>query len=150
MPTLFCAGGWFMDEEVAEAVVDVGLVDCSATPFRPGYLKPGEPRLDAVGPTRIVLPSGARLLELPATHSLGMAVRAAFLPGLGGRVVHVYFHDTDLLSARRRLALGAALRMLGRRRRPIDLDELAEAAVEVAPEVPFDQVFEGRNAAPAQ
>ncbi len=150
VPTLFCAGGWFMDEEVAEAVVDVGLVDCSATAFRPGYLKPGEPRLDAAGPTRIVLPSGARLLELPSTHSLGMAARAAFLPGLGSRVVHVYFHDTDLLSARRRLALGAALRMLGRRRRPIDLDELAEAAVEVAPEVPFDQVFEGRNAAPAQ
>jgi hypothetical protein len=150
VPTLFCAGGWFMDEEVAEAVVDAGLVDCSATAFRPGYLKPGESRFDAAGPTRIVLPSGAQLLELPSTHSLGMAARAAFLPGLGARVVHVYFHDTDLLSARRRLAFGAALRMLGRRRRPIDLDELAEAAVEVAPEVPFDQVYEGRNAAPAQ
>jgi len=150
VPTLFCAGGWFMDEEVAEAVIDVGLVDCSATAFRPGYLKPGEPRLDASGPTRIVMPSGARLLELPSTHSLGMAARAAFLPGLGSRVVHVYFHDTDLLSAPRRLALGAALRLLGLRRRPIDLDELAEAAVEVAPEVPFDQVFEGRNAPPAQ
>jgi hypothetical protein len=149
-PTLFCAGGWYMNEELAEAVIDLGLVDCTATAFRPGYLKPGEPRLDAAAPTKIALPSGARLLELPSTHSLGMATRAAFLPGLGARVVHVYFHDTDLLSARRRLALGAALRMLGRRRRPIDLDELAYAAVDVAPEVPFDQVFEGRNAAPAQ
>jgi hypothetical protein len=150
VPTLFCAGGWYMDETLAETVTDTGLADCSATAFRPGYLKPGEPRLDASVPTKVVLPSGARLLELPSTHSLGMAARAAFLPGLGARVVHVYFHDTDLLSARRRLALRAALRMLGRRRRPIDLDELAEAAVDVAPEVPFDQVFEGRNAAPAQ
>lgn len=150
VPTLFCAGGWYMDEELAEAVIDVGLVDCSATAFRPGYLTPGDPRLDAAVPTRIVMPSGARLLELPSTHSLGMAARAAFLPGLGSRVVHVYFHDTDLLSARRRVALEAALCLLGRRRRPIDLDELAEAAVAVAPEVPFDQVFAGRNAAPAQ
>jgi hypothetical protein len=150
VPTLFCAGGWYMDEALAETVTDVGLADCSATAFRPGYLKPGEPRFHAAAPTKIVLPSGALLLELPATHSLGMVARAAFLPGLGHRVVHVYFHDTDLLSLGRRLALGAALRVLGRRRRPIDLDELADAAVDVAPEIPFDQVFEGRNAAPAQ
>ena len=149
-PTLFCAGGWFMDETLAEAVADLGLADCSATAFRPSYLAPGEPRLAAVAPTRVALASGARLLELPSTHSLGMAARAAFRPSLGPNVIHVYFHDTDLLSRRRRRALHAALRVLGRRRHPIDLDELADAAAEVAPEAGFDEVYEGRNAPPAQ
>src|SRR5262249_5139078 len=82
-PTLFCAGGWFMDEALAEAVAELGLADCSATAFRPTYLAPGEPRLAAVAPTRIRLPSGACLLELPSTHSLGMAARAVLKPSLG-------------------------------------------------------------------
>jgi hypothetical protein len=79
-----------------------------------------------------------------------MAARAAWRPSLGSNVVHVYFHDTDLLSAGRRSALAAALRVLGRRRRAVDLDALAHAAADVAPELPFDQVWEGRNAPPAQ
>jgi hypothetical protein len=68
------------------------------------------------------------LLELPATHSLGMAARAAVLrlP----RYVHVYFHDTDLLDTGRRRALVWALRVIGRRRRPERLDRL-RADVEV-------------------
>jgi hypothetical protein len=66
-------------------------------------------------------------------------------------VVHVYFHDTDLLSARRRHALTSTLALLGRRCRPIDLDELAHASsVDVARDVPFDQFFRGRNAASGQ
>jgi hypothetical protein len=149
-PTLFCAGGWYMDEPLAEALAELGLVDCSATAFRPGYLAHGEPRLSTSAPTRILLPSGARLLELPSTHSLGMAARAVLRPSLGPHVVHVYFHDTDLLSARRRRALVTALRLLGRRRRPVDLDEIADAAADVAPEAAFHDVFEGRNAIPAQ
>jgi len=149
-PTLFCAGGWFMDEALAEIVADLGLADCSATAFQPRYLAPGEPRLAAVAPTRIALPSGARLLELPSTHSLGMAARAVLKPSLGPHVVHVYFHDTDLLSDRRRRSLGAALHVLGRRRRTADLDELVDAAACVAPEAAFDDVFEGRNAPSAQ
>jgi len=148
-PTLFCAGGWYMDEALAETVADLGLVDCSATAFRPGYLAPGEPRLHVDAPARIDLPDGARLLELPSTHSLGMAARAA-VGRLGRNMVHLYFHDTDLLSARRRSALAAALRVLGRRRRAIDLDELADAAADVAPVVSFDEVFAGRNAPSAQ
>jgi hypothetical protein len=149
-PTLFCAGGWYMDEALAEAVAELGYADCSATAFRPRYLADGVPRLAAAAPARLVLPSGARLLELPSTHSLGMAARAVLRPSLGARVIHVYFHDSDLLSARRRFALGAALRLLGRRRRPIDLDDLAHAAVDVAPEVPFAHVWTGRNAEPGQ
>ena len=148
-PTLFCGGGWYMDEQVAETVAGLGLVDCTATAFRPEYLAPGEPRLDARAPARIVLPSGTLLLELPSTHSLGMAARAVWRP-LGSNVVHVYFHDTDLLSASRRSALVNALRVLGRRRRAVDLDSLAQAAAEVAPELPFDQAWEGRNAPSGQ
>jgi hypothetical protein len=148
-PTLFCAGGWYMDEALAETVADLGLVDCSATAFRPGYLAPGDPRLHVEAPARIELSSGARLLELPSTHSLGMASRAAF-GRLGANVVHVYFHDTDLLSARRRSALVAALKVLGRRRRAVDLDELADVAADVAPVLPFDEASAGRNAYPAQ
>lgn len=148
-PTLFCAGGWYVDEGVAEAVADLGLVDCSATAFRPGYLGVEEPRLQLEAPARIVLPSGKRLLELPSTHSLGMAARGS-LGRLGRNVVHVYFHDTDLLSPSRRAALVGALRVLGRRRHALDLDELADVAVEVAPERQFADVFAGRNAATAQ
>jgi hypothetical protein len=149
-PTLFCAGGWYMDPDLAEVVAELGYVDCSATAFRPRYLTEGAPRIAASGPVRLVLPSGARLLELPSTHSLGLAARAVLRPSLGARVIHVYFHDSDLLSARRRLALDATLSLLGRRRRPIDLDELAYVAAEVAPAVPFDRAFTGRNADPGQ
>ena len=148
-PTLFCAGGWYMDGPLAATVADLGLVDCSATAFRPGYLAPGDSRLHLEAPARVELPSGARLLELPSTHSLGMAARSA-LGRLGGNVVHVYFHDTDLLSGRRRAALSTALRVLGRRRRAIDLDELVDAAAAVAPAVAFEDAFEGRNAPPSQ
>ena len=120
-PTLFCGGGWYSDETVAEAVAELGYVDCTATSFRPPYLAPGAPRLHLDRPTLLELPSGRSLLELPSTHSIGMLVRA--LPRrLDEPLVHVYFHDTDLLDRRRALALRAALRVLSLRRTPTDLD----------------------------
>ena len=64
---------------------------------------------------------------LPSTHSLGMAVRTA--PRRLPRWLHVYFHDTDLLDARRRIALTWALRLLCARRRPTPLDALRERPV---------------------
>jgi hypothetical protein len=149
-PTLFCAGGWYMDEQVAEAVAAAGYTDCSATAFHPGYLAADAPRLSAAAPVRVELPSGAHLLELPSTHSLGMLSRAVLRPSLGAGVIHVYFHDTDLLSARRRRALVATLALLGRRCRRVDLDELASVSADDAPAVPFDEVFAGRNAAARQ
>jgi hypothetical protein len=114
---LFCGGGWYMDEEVAEALADLGYTDLTATAFRPSSLTPGAARLALRGPARLRLPSGATLPELPSTHSLGMLARGV-LGRLNVPLVHAYFHDTDLLDRRRRLALVAALTILGRRRTP--------------------------------
>ena len=135
--TLFCGGGWYLDAEVADAAAQLGYADCSATSFRPAYLPAGAPRAALAEPTRLVLASGRRLLELPTTHSLGMAARAAL--GRLPRVVHVYFHDTDLLDRRRAAALVAALTVLARRRRPSDLDRLAADVGATAPERRFSE-----------
>jgi hypothetical protein len=136
-PQIFCGGGWFIDEDVARAVADLGYADCSATAFRPSYLPEGEPRLAADGPAWLALTGGGRVLELPTTHSLGMAARAA--AGKAGEQthMHVYFHDTDLRARSRALVLSAALAVLGRRRAPIDLAQLAEEAALTAPEASF-------------
>jgi hypothetical protein len=106
-PRLFCGGGWYTDPEVQAAVADAGLVDCTATTFTPPV---SPPYRQVEGPSPGLL---------PATHSLGMLAR-----GVVGRLpdfVHVYFHDTELRDARRRLALVAALPLLSRRRRPLNL-----------------------------
>jgi hypothetical protein len=141
-PRLFCGGGWYMDQEVAEVLAVLGYVDCTATAFRPAYLAEGAPRIGLEAPTWLAV-GGGRLLELPSTHSLGMAARAALgrLPGH----VHVYFHDTDLLSPSRRLALAAALEILGRRRAATDLEALAAAVGGTAPERDFASLVESRS-----
>jgi hypothetical protein len=115
-PALFAGGGWYMDDGVAEALAELGLVDCTGTAFRPEYLSPDAPRIGAAQPTTLDLPSGARLAEVPATHSLGMLARAVVGPL--PPVVHAYFHDTDLLDRNRTAALELALRVLRLRRRP--------------------------------
>jgi hypothetical protein len=130
-PSLFAGGGWYMDEGVAAVLAELGVADCTATAFRPDYLASGAARLALARPARLRLGVGVdsdsdsqfrALLELPATHSLGMAARAALsrLPAY----VHVYWHDTDLLQSGRRRALEWALRVIGRRRRPERLDRL--------------------------
>jgi hypothetical protein len=136
--TLFCGGAWYIDGEVAEAVAELGYADCTATAFQPGYLPDGASRAQLAEPARVRLPSGRVLAELPSTHSLGVAARAAMraLP----RYLHVYFHDTDLLDQRRRWALLLALKLLGRRATPVRLDELA---AEEAPELPWSDVARG-------
>src|SRR5438445_1033670 len=35
---LFCGGGWYLDELVAEVLAELGYTDCTATAFRPDYL----------------------------------------------------------------------------------------------------------------
>ena len=135
-PSLFAGGGWYMDEEVAAALAELGVADCTATAFQPSYLEPGAARLALAEPATLRV-GKASLRELPATHSLGMAARAAI--GRLPTYVHVYFHDTDLLDAGRRRALAWALRVIGRRRRRERLDRLhggAELAFSAAASAP--------------
>jgi hypothetical protein len=119
-PRLFCGGGWYMDPGVAAALAEAGLADCTATRFRPAYLDDDAARLAVGEPTTLETAAGL-LPELPSTHSIGMLVRA--LPRrLPEPLVHVYFHDTDLLDRRRASALELGLRLLRLRRRPGLLD----------------------------
>jgi hypothetical protein len=123
-PRYFCGGGWYLDAPLAETLAELGYVDCTATTFRQAYLAAGAPRLQLEGPALVRLPSGAGLLELPATHSAGMLGRSLRLPPL----VHVHFHDWELVDRPRALAIDALLRLLGVRRRPVDVAELARLA----------------------
>jgi hypothetical protein len=109
-PRFFCGGGWYTDASVRSVVADAGLVDCTATTFALPY-----------GGGRVV--SAPQPALIPATHTIGMLVRAVRLPDY----VHVYFHDTDLLDRRRAVPLELALRVLARRRPVRDLDELSRA-----------------------
>ena len=139
-PTVFAGGGWYLDETVAETLAAAGVTDCTATAFRPPYLAPGAARVGVQAPTRLLLASGARLLELPATHSLGMLVRAVTQP-LDGPFVHAYFHDTDLRRLVREAGLVLALSILGRFRAvATDLDALRAEHAD-APETPFGDAY---------
>ena len=135
-PGFFCGGGWYIDAPVATVLAQHGYVDCTSTTFRQSYLAAGAPRLELVGPTRLRLPDGATLLSLPATHSAGMLGRgmARLPPG-----VHVHFHDWELVQRGRGTAIAALLRLLGRRREPLTVAELAARAA-AAPETAWEQV----------
>jgi hypothetical protein len=128
-PGFFCGGGWYTDAAVMAAVADLGYADCTATAWRPSYLPPGEPRAALDQPAWIRLDDGRRVLELPTTHSLGSAARSLARPL--PPVVHVHFHDYELLDAKRRAAIYLTLAVLARRRRPVRLDAL-DAEREVA------------------
>jgi hypothetical protein len=130
-PTWFCGGGWYFDEYVAAAVAELGYRDCTGTAFRPSYLDAGAPRLPAARAARLRV-GDRRLFELPTTHPVGPAVRAA--AGALPRAVHVYFHDYELGERRRRLALTAALAVVARRRPVASLDAVAARLEPVVPE----------------
>jgi hypothetical protein len=139
MPTLFCGGGWYTDPEVAEACAELGYVDCTPRASRPPYLGEGEQWGSLSEPTTVELPSNRTLRAIPTTHSLGDLARSLTsreLPSL----VHVYFHDTDLLDRRRRALLGVVLRVLARRARPTDLDALAAQIAAATPRAPWADV----------
>jgi hypothetical protein len=124
-PRFFCGGGWYLDRPLAGTLAELGYVDCTATTFRQSYLADGAPRLQLPGPTRLDLGGGTTLLELPATHSLGMLGRGLLKPP---ELVHVHFHDWELVDRRRAAALEGLLRALRLRRRPLAIDALAERA----------------------
>ncbi len=94
-PRWFCGGGWYTDDAVRATVAELGMIDCTPRSGLPG--------------------EGV----LPTTHSLGQLARAVAAPGLPA-YVHAYFHDYDLLDARRRTALLISLRVLGMRRSALD------------------------------
>ena len=139
-PTLFCGGGWYTDEAVAEACAELGYVDCTPRASRPAYLAEGERWASLEGPATIALPSGRRLRSIPTTHSLGDLARALRsrvpLPPL----THVYLHDTDLLDRRRRALARVLLPLLARRSTATDLDALAATNVTSTVDVVWDDV----------
>jgi hypothetical protein len=121
-PRFFCGGGWYTDVDVMSAVADLGYTDCTATAWRPSYLAPGAERAALDAPAWVRLPDGRRVLELPTTHSLGAAARSLVRPL--PRIVHLHFHDYELLEPVRRAAIAVTLALLARRRRPASLDDL--------------------------
>ncbi len=130
-PRFFCGGGWYTDADVIDAVAEIGYTDCTATAWRPPYLPAGSPRAELDQPAWVRLEEGRKVLELPTTHSLGAAARSLWRPL--PHIVHVHFHDYELLDARRRAALVATLVLLARRRTPVGLDGLgAEREVDWA------------------
>ena len=138
-PTLFCGGGWYTDLDVAEACSELGYIDCTVRAQRPPYLAEGEKWASRAAPTVVELSSGRTLRAIPTTHSLGdlaRGLRRRKLPDL----VHLYFHDTDLLDARRRALLRVALPVLARRAQATDLDSLATRLLPDAPRVVWDDV----------
>ena len=139
-PTLFCGGGWYTDVEVAEACAELGYVDCTLRANRPPYLS-GWRAL------------GDRSRHRPTSSSRrdGRSARfrrrtrwetspAPWLAASCRRVVHVYFHDTDLLDRRRRTLLSVVLRLLARRAHVSDLDTLSAQLLPDAPRVTWDDV----------
>ena len=138
-PTLFCGGGWYTDADVAEACAELGYVDCTPRAGRPPYLAEGERWASLEAPAAVVLPSGRVLTAIPTTHSLGDVARALGRQDLPD-LVHVYFHDTDLLGARRRALLRVVLAALARRAQVTHLSDLATRVVPDAPRVAWDDV----------
>jgi hypothetical protein len=139
-PTLFCGGGWYGDADVAEACAELGYLDCTPRATRPSYLAAGERWAHLDSPATVRLPSGNVLRAVPTTHSLGELARALLRRGALSAVVHVYFHDTDLLDRRRRLLISTVLGLLPLRARPIDLDAVPASVGEPLPEIEWADV----------
>jgi hypothetical protein len=139
-PTLFCGGSWYTDAAVAEACAELGYVDCTPRATRPPYLGAGQEWAALPAPARVRLGSGRTLPAIPTTHSLGALARAVVRPGALASVVHLYFHDTDLVDRRRRLALSAVLGVLARRAQPTDIDALAATVGDNAREVTWSEI----------
>jgi hypothetical protein len=138
-PTLFCGGGWYTDVEVADACAELGYVDCTPRARRPPYLAAGERWASLDSPAVVELPSGRTLGVIATTHSLGDLARSLPRRDLP-ELVHVYFHDTDLLDARRRALLRVVLPALARRAHVTELDAFAARLLSSAQRVAWDDV----------
>ena len=112
------------------AVADLGYADCTATAWRPSYLPAGAARRRSTSrPGSASTTAGGCSSCRRRTRSERRLARSAALPP----VVHVHFHDYELLDPKRRLALQLTLAVLARRRRPTELGALrADREVEWA------------------
>ena len=145
-PTLFCGGGWYTDRSVALACAELGYLDCTPRATRPSYLPEGAAWAELAAPARVDV-DGKTLAAVPTTHGAGDLVRAATLGRLPQRV-HAYFHDTDLVSRRRRAFVAAGLTLLGLRRPAADLDVLGLSVRDHGSRRRWEEVARGEAAAP--
>ncbi|HEX3290013.1 MAG TPA: hypothetical protein VHR46_01370 [Gaiella sp.] len=145
-PTLFCGGGWYSDRGVALACAELGYADCTPRSSRPGYLPDGAAWVELDAPARIAV-GGHDLAAVPTTHGAGALARALAGRSLSTRI-HAYFHDTDLVSPRRRLLIVQELRMLGLRRPAADLEAVAATVREHGRAVAWEDVARGEAADP--
>ena len=147
-PTLFCGGGWYTDRNVALACAELRYTDCTPRATRPGYLAHAAAWAELSAPARIELGDGAVVPAVPTTHGPGDLLRALARRELPPRV-HAYFHDTDLLSRRRRRLIVTGLTALGRLRPSIDLDALAVVVRNRGARVPWEHIARGEVADPS-
>jgi hypothetical protein len=145
-PTLFCGGGWYTDRSVALACAELGYVDCTPRVRRPSYLADGAAWAELAAPACVDV-DGKRLGAVPTTHGVGDVVRAILRRGLPARV-HAYFHDTDLVSGRRRAIVVAGLELLGHLRPAADLDVLGPTVRDHGPPLRWEDVARGEAAVP--
>ena len=143
--TLFCGGGWYTDRTVALTCAELGYTDCTPRAVRPGYLSVDAAWASLAEPARIALDEHVVLPAVPTTHGAGDLLRALSRRRLPDGV-HAYFHDTDLVSRRRRALIVAGLTLLGGRRTPTDLDTLATSVRNRAPRLAWDDVARGEPA----
>ena len=139
-PNLFCGGGWYTDEDVAEACSDLGYADCTPRASRPPYLADGERWAFLEQPAVVGLRSGRTLTAIPTTHTLGDLGRALRRRTPLASLTHVYFHDTDLLDRRRRALVHVLLPLIARRATPTDLDAVAALVPASTRSVAWDDV----------
>ena len=144
-PTLFCGGGWYTDRAVAAACATLGLrrLHAATSPARRTsktgrWAELASPAWIGLGRAASSAPSRRRTAS--ATWRARSSARAC------RRRVHTYFHDTDLVDRRRRVADRGVLTMLGRRRPATDLDVVAASAREQAPLVAWAEVARGEAA----
>ena len=145
-PTLFCGGGWYTDRSVALACAELGYVDCTPRAKRPSYLPDGAAWAELAAPARVDI-DGRTLAAVPTTHAAGDLVRAILRRDLPPRV-HVSFHDTDLVTRRRRAIVVAGLELLGRRRPAADLDAIGPSVRDHGPPLSWEDIARGEAAAP--
>ena len=103
-PRCFCGGGWYLDEPVAEALAAFGYVDCSATTFRQSLPRPTTRRACSCRAAPGARSPVGRVAARAAGDAFARHARPRPRPASRG-LVHLHFHDWELVDRRRSLAL---------------------------------------------